>query len=200
LTRRYDDRVVVDEASLDLRAGELGVLLGRSGSGKSTLLMAITGWLEPDAGTVELAGAPARRPGWHELSYLAQRFALLPELTVADNVTLPERLARRSPTTTQPPLLESLGLAELADRPSAAISVGQQQRTALARALTTQPRAVVADEPTSHQDAASAELVWSALRAACDRGAACLVATNDESAAAYGDRVWAIAEGRVRPL
>jgi len=198
LTRRYDDRAVVDGASLELHAGELGVLLGTSGSGKSTLLMAIAGWIEPDRGTVEIAGAASRAPSWQELSYLAQRFALLPELTVADNVTLPDRLAHRLPGTKQPPLLESLGLAELADRPSAAISVGQQQRTALARALTQLPRVVVADEPTSHQDAGSAELVWSALRAACDCGAACLVATNDESARAYGDRVWTITDGRVR--
>ena len=199
LIRRYDGRAVVDRASFELRAGEIGILLGTSGSGKSTLLMTIAGWIEPDEGTVEIAGTASRAPSWHELSYLAQRFALLPELTVADNVTLPDRLDHRRSRANQPPLLESLGLVELADRPSAAISVGQQQRTALARALTSLPRVVVADEPTSHQDAASAELVWSALRAACDRGAACLVATNDESARSYGDRGWTISEGRVRP-
>jgi putative ABC transport system ATP-binding protein len=197
VTRHYEGRAVLDGVSLELRAGELGVLLGTSGSGKSTLLMAIAGWIRPDRGTVEIAGASTRDPSWDELSYLAQRFALLPELTVVDNVTLPERLARRPSVAKRPPLLESLGLAELADRPSAAISVGQQQRTALARALTTLPHVVVADEPTSHQDAASAELVWSALRAACERGAACLVATNDESTRAYGDCHWAIADGRV---
>jgi len=200
LTKRYAGRAVVEEASLELRAGEIGVLLGRSGSGKSTLLMAIGGWLAPDAGTVVVAGAASRAPRWHELSYLAQRFALLPELTVADNVSLPERLGAGSAGAANDALVESLGLAGLAQRLPARISVGQQQRVALARALTPVPRVLVADEPTSHQDARSARLVWSALRAATTAGAACLVATNDESAAGYGDRVWTIAEGCVSPF
>ena len=199
LTRRYGDRTVVKGASLDLRAGELGVLLGRSGSGKSTLLMAIAGWLRPHSGTVSIAEVAQRAPSWTELSYLAQRFALMPELSVADNVTLPERLRRGSVGTTHATLVESLGLAGLGARFPAQISVGQQQRTALARALTPIPRVVIADEPTSHQDARSARLVWAALHAACGDGAACLVATNDAAAAAHGDRVWTISDGRLRP-
>ena len=79
--------MAVAQATLDVRAGELAVLLGRSGSGKSTLLMALGGFVDPDAGDVETPGTR-----WDETAYVAQRFGLLGELTVAENVRLPERL------------------------------------------------------------------------------------------------------------
>jgi ABC-type lipoprotein export system ATPase subunit len=78
--------------------------------------------------------------------------------------------------------------------------MGQQQRTALARALVAGSGAVLADEPTSHQDADAADRVWTCLTAACDAGSACLVATHDESAAAWADRVWRIDDGMVAPV
>jgi len=192
VTKTYAGAPVVEGASLDVRAGELAVLLGRSGSGKSTLLMAAGDWLEPDGGTV-------RTPGlrWHETAHLAQRFGLLPELSVAENVGLPLRLRGSADDARVADILARLGLAELRDRMPAETSVGQQQRTALARALVDHPAALLADEPTSHQDAASAALVWGALDAACAEGAACLVATHDESAALHADRVWRIDDGRI---
>jgi len=193
LTKTYDGRAVVDDVSLELRAGELGVVLGRSGSGKSTLLMVAGGWIAPDSGAVEVPGLR-----WHETSYLAQRFGLLPELSVAENVGLPLRLAEADDADVQP-LLERLGLNGLERRLPGETSIGQQQRTALARALAGAPRTVLADEPSSHQDAASAELVWSALADACARGAACLVATHDAAAASRADRVWLLEDGRIRP-
>jgi putative ABC transport system ATP-binding protein len=192
LTKSYDGAPVVAEASLDVRAGELAVLLGRSGSGKSTLLMAAGGWLTPDAGNV-------RTPGlrWRETAHLAQRFGLLPELTVAENVGLPLRLRGSTDDARVTDVLNRLGLAELRDRLPAETSIGQQQRTALARALVDHPAALLADEPTSHQDAGSAALVWRTLDAACAEGTACLVATHDESAALHADRVWRIEDGRI---
>lgn len=190
VTKRYDETPVVNEASLDVAAGELVVVLGRSGSGKSTLLMILAGLVDATAGIVETPGR-----SWHETSYLAQRFALLPELTIAENVDLPRRLGRRG----GPPSLATLALEEVADRLPVETSVGQQQRAALARALAGAPAALLADEPTSHQDPASAEQVWAALGRACDEGTACLVATHDEDAAARADRVFRIADGRVHP-
>jgi ABC-type lipoprotein export system ATPase subunit len=192
LTKLYSEHPVVDDASLDVRGGELGVLLGRSGSGKSTLLMVAGGWLRPDRGSVVVPGER-----WHETSYLAQRFGLLPELTVAENVGLPLRLAGGEPDGSVGLALERLDLAPLARRLPGETSVGQQQRTALARCLVAQPAALLADEPTSHQDAGSAALVWRALESACAAGTACLVATHDEAAAAHADRVWRIEDGRV---
>jgi putative ABC transport system ATP-binding protein len=192
LTKTYAGHAVVDDASLDVRAGELAVLLGRSGSGKSTLLMAAGGWLRPDGGNVVVPGAR-----WHETSYLAQRFGLLPELSVAENVGLPLRLRGASDDGRVAAVLDQLALTELAARRPEETSIGQQQRTALARALVDNPVALLADEPSSHQDAYSAELVWHALDLACAGGTACLVATHDEGVTTHADRVFRIADGRI---
>jgi putative ABC transport system ATP-binding protein len=198
IVKTYGSARVVDDATLDLAQGELGILLGRSGSGKSTLLMAAGGWLVPDDGSIRVAGAGlAGPPPWERLSYVAQRFGLLPELSVAENVALPLRLAGLRDDDRVRGLLDLLGLQELAGRTPPETSVGQQQRTALARALVRRPAVLLADEPTSHQDGGHAERVWGALRAACAEGTAALVATHDPAAAARGDRVWEIADGRL---
>ena len=192
LTKRYDGAAVVDNASLAVRAGELAVLLGRSGSGKSTLLMAAGDWLKPDEGVVRTPGAR-----WHETAHLAQRFGLLPELTVEENVGLPPRLRGARDDSRVADVLAQLGLGELVERLPGETSIGQQQRTALARAVVDRPTALLADEPTSHQDPGSAALVWHALDAACAEGTACLVATHDEAATLHADRVWRIEDGRI---
>jgi ABC-type lipoprotein export system ATPase subunit len=198
LTKTYAGTPAVDDAYLDLRRGELGVLLGRSGSGKSTLLMAIGGWLTPDAGSVVISGVAAGAvPPWRDVSHLPQRFALLPELSVQENVELPLRLAHSRDDTGVTDLLERLALTELRDRAPNEISIGQQQRAALARALVRHPTVLIADEPTSHQDTASAELVWAALSTAARNGTACLVATHHETLGSRADRVWRIADGRI---
>ena len=190
LTKRYGSMVAVDEVSLALHAGEAGVILGRSGSGKSTLLMVLGGWLEPDGGRVDGPGTD-----WTATGYVPQRFGLLPELSIAENVALPARIAGENADVSG--LLARLGLASVADHVPDAASIGQQQRAALARALARRPALLLADEPTSHQDARSAERVWDAIDDARARGTACLVATHDTAVAGRGDRVWEIAGGRL---
>jgi putative ABC transport system ATP-binding protein len=200
VSKAYRGTLAVDGASLEVRRGELAVLLGRSGSGKSTLLMAIGGFLGPDAGTVLIEGVGADgAPPWRTVGYLAQRFALLPELTVRENVELPSRLSRERDAARVTELLDQLALCGLDERRPAEISIGQQQRAALARAIVQRPALLVADEPTSHQDRESAGLVWDALARAGDEGTACLVATHEDAAAAHAGRVWRIVDGRVTP-
>ena len=192
VTKRYRGTAAVDGATLSVRRGELAILLGRSGSGKSTLLMVAGGWASPDAGLVNVPGA-----GWEETSYLAQRFGLLAELTIAENVALPFRIARNDDAGRVADVLERLGLEGLGNRLPAQTSVGQQQRAALARAVVVEPEALLADEPTSHQDAHSAARVWATLAHACARGTACLVATNDLEAARHADTIFRIESGKV---
>ena len=199
LAKGYGRVTAVRDASVELRPGEAGVLLGRSGSGKSTLLTLLAGWQRPDAGTIAWNGAaadPAALP-WAELAYVPQRFGLVPELTVRENVELPARLAgRRAELAGRvDALLEELGLVELAARVPAETSIGQQQRTAVARALVLRPRVLLADEPTSHQDAGWHDAVWARLLAAAAEGTAWLAATHEEEAAGYASRAWAIDEG-----
>jgi len=190
LTRSYGGVPAVREASLELHAGELGAVVGRSGSGKSTLLMLLAGWQEPDA------GRPVRRRPWRELAFVPQRFGLVPELTVRENLDLPSRLGRLDGRE----LVGELALDGLADRYPHQISIGQQQRVALARALAVRPRVLLVDEPTSHQDGASAERVWSVLAAAAAEGTACLVATHEPDAARRAHTAWELADGRLRLL
>jgi putative ABC transport system ATP-binding protein len=187
----------VSDATLALRRGELGVLLGRSGSGKSTLLTLLAGWQPPDAGEIEPSGPSAW--AWSDLGYLPQRFGLIPELSVRENVELPARLTGRRVELESrvDELLGELGLDELAHRRPAETSIGQQQRTALARALVLRPTVVIADEPSSHQDAGWHDAVWALLARAAADGTACLAATHEPEAARFASRVWEVAGGVV---
>jgi peptide/nickel transport system ATP-binding protein len=193
LVKVYADGTGVHDVSLALDPGELGVVLGRSGSGKSTLLMMLGAWVLPDTGVIRVPGR-----SWSDLAYVPQRFGLLPELTLRENIELPLRLGGGSHGSDVPALLRDLELSEHAERYPHETSTGQQQRAAVARAVAVTPRVLLADEPTSHQDDANAARVWAVLRdTALAHGVACLCATHDPAAAAYCDRVWRISEGRI---
>jgi putative ABC transport system ATP-binding protein len=125
----------------------------------------------------------------------------MPELSIRENVELPARLrgtlAADGPTVER--LLVDLGLEELAGRPPAETSIGQQQRTALARALVLQPAVLLADEPSSHQDAGFRDRVWEQIAKAAAAGTACLIATHEDEAAASATRLWRISDGTPVP-
>jgi putative ABC transport system ATP-binding protein len=198
LRKRYGDTIALDELSLALGAGETGVVLGRSGSGKSTLLTLVGGWIAPDSGTILVDGEPLPlSPRWESVAYVPQRFGLLPELTIRENVELPFRLRGEATPERVERTLALLALDRLEHRLPHETSVGQQQRAALARAIVSRPRLLVADEPTSHQDRGSAERVWAALGDARAAGVAILIATHDTAAATHADRVWHLANGRL---
>ena len=128
------------------------------------------------------------------MSLLPQRLALVAELSVVENITWPYRLAgvRTDPA----PLLEALALTHLADVLVQGSSLGEQQRTALARALASGPDLAVLDEPTGHQDDANVERVVAALGARAP-STAVLVATHDERLMAVADRVIRLQDGMV---
>jgi ABC-type lipoprotein export system ATPase subunit len=201
--RRGDEVVhAVDGVRLFLPAGRLVGLVGRSGSGKTTLLNVIGGWEVPDRGEVTWSrgGPVGDRPAWSDLAILPQRFGLLDELSVRANVEYPGRLAGRLDHERVDDLLDRLGLTELQDRQPRETSVGEQQRTALARALVLSPRLLLADEPTGHQDTGWARAVLEALRRAAAEGTCCLVATHDQEVARGFDRVVAMADGRANAV
>ena len=191
LVKALGGRRVVEAVSLEVCAGPLAVVVGRSGSGKSTLLMLLAGWLEPDSGSSD------RLRDWRDLAYVPQRFGLVPELSVAENVDLPARLTGADGDGS---VLAAVALDGLERRLPAEVSIGQQQRLAVARALAVRPRILVVDEPTSHQDAASAERVWAELAAAAGAGSAVLVATHEPDVAGRAHRAWHLDDGRLEPL
>jgi putative ABC transport system ATP-binding protein len=199
--RRGDEVVhAVEDVDLLVREGEVTALVGRSGSGKTTLLNLLGAWEEPDHGRIEWARSPATwPPSWEDVAMLPQRLGLVDELSVRANVEFPARLAGRLDEVRDrvDELLEDLGLGAFQDRYPRETSVGEQQRTALARALVLSPRLVLADEPTGHQDEGWSAAVFEALRRAAADGTACVVATHDPAATRLCDRIVAMADGKV---
>ena len=136
---------------------------------------------------------------WDELAVVPQDLGLIDELTVAENVALPLWLGGRleADQAEATALLERLGLAGNAGRLPAEVSLGERQRAALARAMVTGPRLLLADEPTGHQDADWARAVFEAVRWLAGRGSCCLVATHSQEFLARVDRVLTIRDGEL---
>ena len=195
VTHRRGTVTILRDVSLSLGGAALVVLAGRSGSGKSTLCHLVAGVMRPSAGSVLVADGPAHRVrDWAVVSLLPQRLALAPELSVAENALLPARLRGRA---VDPLLLESLGLDAIADRPVHETSLGEQQRTALARALVLGPSVAVLDEPTGHQDDEHVGLLLDALVAAARAGTLVLVATHDQRVIDVADETVRLSSGRI---
>lgn len=203
LIRRFVSRaetvVAVDGVSLSIGAGELVGVAGPSGSGKTTLLNLLLGWEEPDAGTIRFDPSMRERAGWSAIATVPQELGLLPELTGGQNVELPVRLARsvERGTARGEWAMAALGIEPLAGRLPADMSLGEQQRFAVARAVVAAPRLLVADEPTSHQDEANADRVMELLRTIASSGGAVVVATHDDRLLGRADRVLSLRDGRV---
>jgi ABC-type lipoprotein export system ATPase subunit len=188
-------RGVLRDITLSFAPAQLAVLAGRSGSGKSTLCHLIAGVMPPSEGQILVDGRPPiPAPAWPTVSLLPQRLALEPSLSVAENVELPAALRGRP---ADPSLLERLGLTAIAARPARDTSLGEQQRTAIARALVLQPAVAVLDEPTAHQDDEHVGLVLDALQAAVAAGTLAIVATHDQRVIDLADPVIRLSSGRL---
>jgi len=190
----------LESVSFDARPGELVGLVGRSGSGKTTLLNVIAGWERPSAGEVLWTEhVDASSPAWSAVAVMPQKLGLMEELTVEENIEYPARLAgtlqERSDDIEE--MIDVLGLGELRSRYPREASVGEQQRTAIARALSVPTSVLLADEPTAHQDTASGGRVFAALRRAADAGTAVVVATHNPEVIRHLDRVLTMADGHL---
>ena len=195
----------LDGVSLEVAAGEAIALAGASGSGKSTLLNLVSAVDRPTSGRVEVCGVELATASEEQLLGLRRRciglvfqaFHLVPHLTAEENVALPLALDGRSDPGRVADLLRRVGLAHRRSHYPSELSGGEQQRTALARALVHRPRLLVADEPTGNLDsrtgAAVLELLADLRRS---EGAALLLATHDESVAAAADRIVHLHDGK----
>jgi putative ABC transport system ATP-binding protein len=198
----------VDGVSLDVAAGETVLLYGPSGSGKTTLLMMIAMLLAPSGGRISigerdvssLSEREAARFRLAELGFIHQGSELLPGVSAVDNAvlkliaTMRWRDARREVT----PLLESLGLGGRLDHRAETLSTGERQRVTIARALSTKPRLLLADEPTGNLDSRRGGEVLALLRELShERGVAVVLVSHDPVAARYADRVFALHDGKL---
>jgi putative ABC transport system ATP-binding protein len=200
VSKRFGERSVLNDVSLEVAAGEYVAVIGESGIGKSTLLNVVAG-LEPlDGGAVYFGDArisalsddAATRLRREHFGFVFQAFHVLPHLTVAQNVGLPlllrgieaaeiERRARL--------LIQAVGLGGREESMPRELSGGELQRVAIARALVGDPQLVLADEPTGNLDPENARLVLALFRTQVkERGAAAILVTHSEAAAAGCDR------------
>jgi putative ABC transport system ATP-binding protein len=202
--RRGPERIhALAGVSISIARGEVVVLVGPSGSGKTTLLSILAGWERPDEGTVTWPGIDDGPgvPGWDAVAVVPQTFGLVEELSIRENVEIPLRLtASVDHRDRVASLLQAFGLTDLADRLPDETSLGEQQRTALARGLVRGPRLLMADEPTGHQDAHWTRGVLDAIGAAAAEGTAVLMATHHRALVRFADRVVAMADGRARQV
>jgi putative ABC transport system ATP-binding protein len=194
---------------VQVRLGELTLVVGPSGCGKTTLLSLIAGLLEPTAGTVRVLGtdlaalSDRQKVAFRSASigFVFQRYNLLPALTAVENVAVPlliARLPRRAALARAAAALEGVGLLERARALPAQLSGGQQQRVAIARALVHEPRLLVCDEPTAALDARAGHNVLELLRqVAVQPSRAVVVVTHDGRVLPFGERIIHVNDGRV---
>jgi putative ABC transport system ATP-binding protein len=189
---------------VDLRIGrgEVVALGGPSGSGKTTLLTLIGGFERPDAGVVAVG---RRTPGvdplpWADVAVLPQTLGLLDELTIDENIRLPIRLSTQEPRRDPQELMERLGIDHLGERYPDEVSLGEQQRAALARAAVLEPAVLLADEPISHQNDDWASTMLLVLRLLAEGGMACIVATHNELAFEAAHRCVELRDGQLHPF
>jgi len=211
LVKHYQDGPepvrAVDGVTLDIQAGEMVALYGPSGSGKSTLIELIAGFLRPDSGTIEVDGRSIDSLSEREhadylrltVGIIEQRQDLLPSATARDNACL--KLLRDHPRDAArliEPLLIELGLADRIDQEVRTLSMGERQRVMVAQALATDPKLVLADEPTGSLDTRRSRDVLGLIRGLCqERAMAVLLVTHDPQAVTFADRAYELRDGHL---
>jgi putative ABC transport system ATP-binding protein len=198
----------LDSVSMSAAPGEMVIVRGPSGSGKTTLLLAAGGLLSPDSGHVRLddqdvyALSPTARAEWRAsaIGFVFQQFHLIPYLDVQDNILAPGLTLDRPDLDDRcAELLEQFGMSHRAHHMPGSLSTGERQRTALARALVSTPRMLLADEPTGNLDPENGQGVLEALRGASREGKIVVLATHDPAATPYADRVLQLNSGTIAP-
>ena len=190
---------VLDLPDFQIDRGEQVALIGQSGGGKTTLLHLIAGLMLPDSGSIQVDGMELTKLSEQgrdrfraaSIGYVFQTFNLLPAFTAIENVRLGMTFGRKIPDANRAmDLLSRVGLADRAHYRPKQLSVGQQQRVCIARALASKPKMLLADEPTANVDPASAETVLDLVRDTCrDEEVALLMVTHSMDIASRFERV-----------
>jgi iron(III) transport system ATP-binding protein len=205
-----DGTTIVESLNLDVAVGEFVTLLGPSGCGKTTTLRMVAGLQKNSSGRITIGGHTASDaqerifvdPERRDLGMVFQSYAIWPHMTVFENVAYPLQVRRQSKASIRPQVEKALRLVEMSDyidRPAPALSGGQQQRIAIARALISEPKVLLLDEPLSNLDAKLRVQMGDEFRSLQKRlGITCLYVTHDqEEAMSLSDRIVVMSHGKI---
>jgi putative ABC transport system ATP-binding protein len=192
----------LDNVTLKIDAGEFVVVRGASGSGKTTLLLALGGMLKPTSGYLSIDGEEIYSKSEGErnrfratkVGFVFQMFHLLPYLTVLENVTIASVNKQKAEAEK---LLSEFGLGERLTHKPFALSAGEKQRTAVARALINDPKILLADEPTGNLDPDNAEEIMKSFEKFHKNGGTVVLVTHGNEADKYADRIIKLKEGKL---
>ncbi len=194
---------------ISIRRGEYIGILGASGSGKSTLLTMMTGIDRPSAGEIHIGGEALHNmkegqlAAWRgrSVGIVFQFFQLMPTLSALENVMLPMDFLGKIPLAQRRKrallLLERFGISDQAAKLPSAMSGGQQQRAAIARALANDPELLVADEPTGNLDSTTADSIFTAFKQLSNEGKTILLVTHERSVGSLVQRKLILVDGRL---
>ena len=206
LKKKYKSREVVKDVSFEVANGEVVGLLGPNGAGKTTCFYMVVGLTSVDAGSISIAGEEATSLPIHQrarlgVSYLPQEASVFRKLTVAENIRAVlelQRLPRGAIESRLQELLGELGIAGLAQNPAMSLSGGERRRVEIARALATQPRFILLDEPFAGVDPIAVLDIQKIIRFLKDRGIGVLITDhNVRETLGICDRAYIINAGHV---
>jgi putative ABC transport system ATP-binding protein len=200
---------ILHDVNLELKLGELAMIVGPSGAGKTTLISILSGILSTTTGEVNIMGVLINNISAEEralfrrenIGLIFQQYNLLPALTAEENASialaasgLPYEKCKEEARK----VLEKIGLKEHARKLPKQLSGGEQQRVAIARALVNNPRLIICDEPTAALDAETGDQVMKILRdIANDKNRAVLIVTHDDRIYHFADRIYEMSDGRI---
>ena len=202
ISKAFGDKIVLDDVSLYVKKGEFVTILGPSGCGKTTLLRILAGFGKADEGEIKIGGLDITDVPPHErpVNTVFQRYALFPHLNVYDNIAFGLKLKKVKEDEIEARVRKALKMVGMTDyewRDVNSLSGGQQQRVAIARALISNPKLILADEPTGNLDSRNGQEVMNLLKELNAEGTTVIMVTHSQHDASYADRTLCLFDGQL---